>query len=107
MGPDMRIMSGSYRDQRPFARPICDLAFAIASANPSWNRKTGPSGHIPMRTGSCPGQEFASFQVESMGFPPLPHHIFSGVLASLILRTLDAHPEPHVVGCRAAKNVNN
>jgi hypothetical protein len=34
MGPDMLIMPGSYRDEEHFARPICDLASAIRSANP-------------------------------------------------------------------------
>jgi hypothetical protein len=34
MGPDMLIMGGSYRARGRFARPICDLAFPIGSANP-------------------------------------------------------------------------
>src|ERR1700761_2185535 len=36
----MRIMSGSYRDKAPFARPICDLASVTTSANPP----PGPNG---------------------------------------------------------------
>src|ERR1700744_5116872 len=34
MVPNMRVMSGSYRDQGGFARLICDLASAMGSANP-------------------------------------------------------------------------
>src|SRR5580698_6633584 len=34
MGRNMRVMPGSYRDRGRFARPICDLAFPIGSANP-------------------------------------------------------------------------
>src|ERR1700742_2501122 len=34
MGPNMRVMSASYRDQDRFARLFCDLASAMGSANP-------------------------------------------------------------------------
>jgi len=42
----MLIMRGSYRDQGRFARPICDLASAIGSANPLRGSPAGASDAV-------------------------------------------------------------
>jgi hypothetical protein len=46
MGPKMRIISGSYSARQLCARSICDLAFAISSANSQTSQKAGLSRHI-------------------------------------------------------------
>src|SRR5271167_209520 len=59
MGPNMLIMGASYRDNGHSARPICDLASAIRSANPI----PGPIGRsVRIRHKRFFGQENASLR---------------------------------------------
>jgi hypothetical protein len=46
MGPKMRIILANYSAGQLSARSICDLAFAIGSANSQEGQKAGRSRHI-------------------------------------------------------------
>src|ERR1700709_1548466 len=79
----MLIMSGSYRDQGLFARPIRDLAVAIRPANPP----VGPwSGASKAGTSGISDNKTLDWVAKRIGLLPLPHHICGGLCARNLRR---------------------
>src|ERR1700720_4788489 len=80
MGPNMMIMGGSYRAGGPFARPNCDLACPIRSANPP----PGPEGRsVPDKleqiASTVQNKKSLHYLSKVQDFSPSPDHNCNGV----------------------------